>query len=101
MATRKKAASTIIKEQATEIARMAEKIVGLEKDLASARSAKDSFYASFQERERQIEEVHTMLDAVQNPPPRKTEPSAISYRSPVDLTMLARLAVFLATKGDR
>ena len=89
MANRKKAPATIIKEQAAEIEK-------LTKERDQATKSKDGYYSSWQDARKEIDEIHTMLDAWPGVP-RKTDPSD-GYRSPTDLSLLARLAIMLAKK---
>jgi len=88
MANRKKAPATIIKEQAAEIEK-------LTKERDQATKSKDCYYSNWQDARKEIDEIHTMLDAWPGVP-RKTEPT--DYRSPTDLSLLARLAIMLANK---
>jgi hypothetical protein len=90
MANRKKAPATIIKEQAAEIEK-------LTKELSDVKRAKDSYYESWQASRKEIDEVHTMLDAFMGVP-RQTEPLEGGYRSPTPLSLMARLAIMLAKK---
>jgi hypothetical protein len=91
MSSHKKAASTIIKEQAAQIAE-------LEKRLKTAESTKDMYYQSDRQKGTIIDEIHTMLDAVPVPPPRKSQPAEGTYRSESDLSLLARLTIFMSRK---
>ena len=93
MSTRKKAASTIVKEQAAQIAE-------LEKKLKALESTKDMYYRSDKEKGAVIDEIHTMLDAVPNSTPRTSEPAEGTYRSPSQLSLLARLTIFMSRKAD-
>ena len=90
----KKAPSTIIKEQAAEIDR-------LNKELTQAKSRGDSYYKESNDRQRQIDEIHTMLDVLPTAPARRTEPHEGSYRQPVELTLIARLSVWIANLEAR
>lgn len=87
----KKAASTIIKEQAAQIEE-------LQKKLKTAEDHKDMYYKSDSAKGQVIDEIHTMLDAVPNPPPRQSEPAEGSYRSASTLSLLARLTIFMSRK---
>ena len=91
MSTRKKAASTIVKEQSAQI-------MELEKKLKTEESTKDIYYQSDREKGKIIDEIHTMLDAVPAPPPRKSQPAEGTYRSESDLSLLARLTIFMSRK---
>ena len=90
MANRKKAPATIIKEQAAEIEK-------LTKERDEAKRLKDGWYETANLARKEIDEVHTMLDAFMGVP-RQTEPLEGGYRSPTPLSLMARLAIMLAKK---
>lgn len=89
MAKREKAPSTIIKEQAAEIEK-------LTKERDDFKQQKDSYWSRYQEASKQIDEVHAMLDAFPSVP-RSTEGKDRPYRPSCELTIMARLAIMLAT----
>lgn len=69
-----------------------ETIAKLEKDLASAKSNASTYLNMHSEKAREIDAIHTLLDALPNPPPRKV-PEGYS-----DFPVMTRLAVWLASR---
>lgn len=72
------------------------KIVELEKKLKDTESAKSCWYSQNEERGKEIEQVHQILDSLTNPPPRKSKHEE-SWRQ-VELSLTARLAAWLASR---
>jgi len=73
------------------------KIVELEKQVATERNAKDTWYKSQQEANEVIEQVHQFLDAVPNSVKRESEGEYSWNR--VKLSPVTRLAAWLAIRN--
>ena len=67
-------------------------IVKLEKDLTQAKSNASTYSTMHSEKAREIDAIHTLLDALPNPPPRKA-PEGYS-----EFPIMTRLAVWLASR---
>lgn len=85
MSTRKPAVTTLLKKAN-------ERIVELEKQLAQATATKDSYYASSQKSDQELEQIHSFMDAIPGAIPRQNEQN---YRTNSPMT---RIAAWLATK---
>lgn len=85
MATRKPAASTLLKNAQAEIEK-------LTKELASAKSTGTYHSGRAEKAEKEIEELHTFFDALPNSISRKDE-NGYNQRS-----AMTRMAAWLATK---
>lgn len=66
----------------------------LTKDLAEATRLKDVFYQASQDKERELNQIHAVLDTVENAPPRKTKEEE-SWRQ-VELPVMSRLFCWMA-----
>jgi C4-dicarboxylate-specific signal transduction histidine kinase len=94
----KKVLSVVVAEQAQRIEELMDKVAALEKELKTVREQKDANYNNDRASRGVIDEVHAMLDAAPNPPPRETSPDTSTYRSPTTLSLIARLLIWVATK---
>lgn len=98
MATKTPAVSTQLKTAKAEIAALVAKVEKLEKDLKSTTETKDMWYKYNNEKEDQIEAVHSLLDVLDGAIPRKTIPDATQEWNVVKHDMMTRLAAYLAKR---
>lgn len=82
-----------LKAALNEIEELKKNIESLEKKFKSEESLKTYNYTARAEAESQLNQVHTLLDCVPNPPARKT-----SDDYPKELQLVTRISVWLATR---
>jgi C4-dicarboxylate-specific signal transduction histidine kinase len=90
----KKVLSVVVAEQEQRIATLTEQNAKLKEQLANTASQKDSNYSELRRLQLVVDELHAMLDAAPNPPPRRTSSDPEQYRSSETLTLLARLLIW-------
>lgn len=73
------------------------KVAELEKSLSGTKSTSDMYYKNYSELKAEMEQLHMILDAVEEAPSRYIEAPADSYRSRDERSLATRLAgTFLA-----
>lgn len=103
----KQTSAQIIEAQQKALAQQQDEIVQLRaaldkrtEELKSASTQKDSYYRQYSEGQQIIEEIHTILDCMPNPPPRKSTEDKESYRYAKDLSVATRFTIWSASKGS-
>lgn len=96
MATKKPAASTLLKAANAEIAKLQEKLAAAEAHAKTESQRKDVYYAAKEKAEAEIEQVHALLDALPGSGPRKTEGE--NSWDTKSLATMTRLAAYLANR---
>lgn len=97
MTTKKKPSlQTQLKNAKAELAAAQQKIAQLQKELDSNKGTITYNHGRAERAEGELQQIHAFLDAVPNPPARKTDPTVTDYAR--DVTALTRLTVFLATR---
>jgi len=76
----------LIESQAKEIERLNKIIENLETNSKYIREAKENA-------EKEIEQVHCMLDGLPSSPPRETEKKTNGYSQTIQLNLLTRIAI--------
>ena len=79
------------------IAHQEKEIVRLTAEAKTANSSKDAWYKKMCDATAEVDQVHLLLDAMQNPPARKGP--ANEYNQAVAFNLMTRLAAWLATRG--
>lgn len=83
------------RNEATEHKAHAEKLA---KDLESAKGMQKHYSDRAEKADAELSNIGAFLDAVPNPPPRKTDPAVTGDYSARDINVSTRLSVFLATR---
>lgn len=71
----------------------------LQKELDSAKQVREHYSNRADKADAELQQIHAFLDAVPNPPARKTDPAVTGGYSADNIGALTRLSVFLATRG--
>lgn len=96
---RKPSVATQLKDAKIELAAAHQKIAALQKEGESDKRMKEHFSKEAEAAKAELQQIHAFLDAVPNPPTRKTDPNVTGEYSASNVAVLTRLTVFLATRG--
>lgn len=96
MAAKKPSITKQLKDARVELAAQAQQVERLTKDLKSASDAKDAFYRARTELQTEIDQVHSLIDALPGSIPRQSEPG--EYGGRTTHALMTRLAAWLAVK---
>lgn len=99
MTTKKKPSfQTQLKDAKAELAAAQQKIAALQKEAESDKRMKEHYSSEATGAKAELEQIHAFLDAVPNPPARKTDPVVTGAYGAENVGALTRLTVFLATR---
>jgi hypothetical protein len=96
--TRYKAAMLEIEEKNNLIELMRNDFADLEKKLESEKSSRESHYNNLNDRNKEIEQLHCILDNVPNPIPRKTGTEEMPSWDRTELTIATRFGAWLGSR---
>ena len=96
MQKKKPAVSTQLKTALAQIEAMKADLAALTKDRDDQKKTKESYYSSRSELEKEIEQVHILLDILPGAAPRKGETTG--WNTPT-YNLMTRLAAYLANRG--
>lgn len=96
MQKKKPAVSTQLKTALAQIEAMKADLAALTKDRDDQKKAKESYYSTRSELEKEIEQVHILLDILPGAAPRKGETTG--WNTPT-YNLMTRLAAYLANRG--
>lgn len=88
-----------LKNANIELAAAHQKILALQKEAESDKRMKDYHANEAKDAKDELHQIHAFLDAVPNPPARKTDPTVTGEYTASNVAVLTRLTVFLATRG--
>lgn len=94
--TKKPSLNAQLKAAKTEAAEQQLHAASLQKKLDESERMKTHYQGMRDKAEAELNGIHAFLDAVPNPPSRKTNPEFTSYAQ--DVSAMTRLSVFLATR---
>jgi hypothetical protein len=97
MSKKKPAVSTQLKMALAQIEAMKADLAALTKDRDDQKKTKESYYSMRSELEKEIEQVHILLDILPGAAPRKGETSG--WNTPT-YNLMTRLAAYLANRGS-
>ena len=83
------------KRKSTALKNAEKKIDELEKALKEEKSRSDSWYKSMNDKNRELEEVHAVLDVFPNPPARSFTPQGGYEKT---MTLSNRLVAYIASE---
>ena len=96
MVTKKPAMITQLKNANARIKELEAQVEKLSKEAASNKSTSDTWYRQHNEKESELEQLHSLLDALPNCLPRKSQ-NEESWRQK-DMAAMTRLASWLAVR---
>lgn len=96
MTTKKPAVATQLKTANARIKELETQVEKLTKEAASNKSTSDTWYRQHNEKEAELEQLHSLLDALPNCLPRKSQGEE-SWRTKEHVAM-TRLASWLAVR---
>jgi uncharacterized protein YhaN len=88
-----------LKDAKIELAAAQQEVSKLQKELESDKRMKDHYAKESADAKAELQQIHAFLDAVPNPPTRKTDPNVTGEYSASNVAVLTRLTVFLATRA--
>lgn len=96
---RKPSVAAQLKDAKIELAAAHQKIAALQKEAESDKRMKDHYAKEAMDAKNELQQIHAFLDAVPNPPTRKTDPAVTGEYTASNVAVLTRLTVFLATRA--
>lgn len=99
MAAKKKSIATQLKDAKIELAAAHQKINAQQKELEQDKRMREHYSSEFTKATNELAQIHAFLDAVPNPPARKTDPNLTGEYTASNIATLTRLTVFLATRA--
>lgn len=96
MQKKKPAVSTQLKTALAQIETMKVDLAAITKDRDEQKKTKESYYALRSELDKEIEQVHILLDILPGAAPRKGETTG--WNTPA-YNLMTRLAAYLANRG--
>jgi ketopantoate reductase len=96
MQKKKPAVSTQLKTALAQIEAMKADLAALTKDRDDQKKTKESYYSMRSELEKEVEQVHILLDILPGAAPRKGETTG--WNTPT-YNLMTRLAAYLANRG--
>lgn len=96
MATKKPAITTQLKNANARIAELEKELEAAKKDAATQKASSDSWYLKNNETEAELNQLHSLLDALPGCLPRKSQTEE-SWRN-VEHAAMTRLASWLAVR---